>query len=404
TGEEWNDVEVALSTVDPDRSHGPGDPASWSLSGYIPTGTIVGRVVDKSSGHPLPGATVKIPGTRTMTRTDEDGRYRLPDVGEGTYAVEVTAPRHDGLSITGITVAGNAETELSPSLELSPGAADNTITVQAVHGVRPRFETRQVVTDMARSVLSTNSGEVFVRGGKAGEVEYIVNGPPVGDQLADIPEPGLTAVSGSIVDVGYYATVFNVERRDTIPSGEKSVRVMIGRYGLAATTELVCRPRNTQGAYRVVKIVNQDKAPFLPGLASLFTGSDYLGNFAIRSLIAPGQEFTLPFGRDDGIEVNREIVDYRVEHDGRKLKKYHTVKIVLTNHASGNRTVRLEEPFPVSRDDRVKVKIDDIEPEVTDDGDEERAVWLVTLGPQETAEYRFSVKVEHPASLRVSGL
>ncbi|MGD8922075.1 MAG: hypothetical protein PVH24_02420, partial [Candidatus Zixiibacteriota bacterium] len=62
------------------------------------------------------------------------------------------------------------------------------------------------------------------------------------------------------------------------------------------------------------------------------------------------------------------------------------------------------EPFPVSRDDRVKVKIDDIEPEVTDDGDEERAVWLVTLGPQETAEYRFSVKVEHPASLRVSGL
>ena len=38
---------------------------------------IKGRVVDKNDGSPLPGATVKIAGTNTVSQTDANGEFTL---------------------------------------------------------------------------------------------------------------------------------------------------------------------------------------------------------------------------------------------------------------------------------------------------------------------------------------
>ena len=47
--------------------------------------------VVKFAGRPVPGATViaTVDGKRTVTTTDESGRYELPDLAPGTYAMEV---------------------------------------------------------------------------------------------------------------------------------------------------------------------------------------------------------------------------------------------------------------------------------------------------------------------------
>src|SRR5690242_15964077 len=61
-------------------------------------GEINGRVIDKS-GAPLPGATVEVvnteKGTRRVTTTDAQGRYKIPLLQPGPYRVKISLQGFD---------------------------------------------------------------------------------------------------------------------------------------------------------------------------------------------------------------------------------------------------------------------------------------------------------------------
>src|ERR1700693_3700927 len=61
----------------------------------LPTGTILGKVVDESSGV-VPGATVTATNTGTAlarnTVSGSDGGYRIPALPVGSYEVRVELP------------------------------------------------------------------------------------------------------------------------------------------------------------------------------------------------------------------------------------------------------------------------------------------------------------------------
>jgi TonB-dependent receptor len=54
------------------------------------TGTVSGKVADRESGDPLPGANVIIPGTSIGASTDLDGKYSLKNVPAGRQSMKVT--------------------------------------------------------------------------------------------------------------------------------------------------------------------------------------------------------------------------------------------------------------------------------------------------------------------------
>jgi hypothetical protein len=56
------------------------------------TGTIVGTVVDETTGEPLAGARLSVPGTQTEAVSDEEGIFELTPVGPGDIAVRVELP------------------------------------------------------------------------------------------------------------------------------------------------------------------------------------------------------------------------------------------------------------------------------------------------------------------------
>ena len=89
----------------------------WALAAT--SGSVAGRVVDKETGGPLPGANVVIQGTSIGGSTDLDGKYNLRTVPTGRISIRVTYVGY--LTLTQeVTVSGDST--LTQDFRLSPQA------------------------------------------------------------------------------------------------------------------------------------------------------------------------------------------------------------------------------------------------------------------------------------------
>ncbi len=90
------------------------------------SGSIAGRVVDKTTGDPLPGANVTIQGTSIGGATDLDGKYVLRIVPAGTQSLRVTYVGYVTMTMS-VTVDENAT--LSQDFRLAPQAIQGETVV-----------------------------------------------------------------------------------------------------------------------------------------------------------------------------------------------------------------------------------------------------------------------------------
>jgi hypothetical protein len=89
-------------------------------------GSVRGVVRDASSGTPLAGARITVPGTSLSATTDAAGVFTIPDLAPGTVSLAVTAADRPAASRDVVVQAGaTAQTEFS--LEAPPPAAAPTL-------------------------------------------------------------------------------------------------------------------------------------------------------------------------------------------------------------------------------------------------------------------------------------
>ena len=72
-------------------------------------GTVVGTVAD-AQGRVLPGALIRLSGTRYAVHVDSTGRYRLTDIPAGSYFIHVVKLGYEGDS-SSVTINGDAVTD-----------------------------------------------------------------------------------------------------------------------------------------------------------------------------------------------------------------------------------------------------------------------------------------------------
>lgn len=165
------------------------------------TGNIKGLITDKETGDPVIGVSVAILGTTMGAQTDLDGRYAILKMEPGKYTLRITSVQHATVEVKDVTVHPDLTTEVNQALEKRVGDLDKTITVMGKVDIIDKMEvahkltlnsnqiqTRPVSTvddilHQVAGVQTTATGEVFIRGGRAGEVSYIIDGVPVGDPL-----------------------------------------------------------------------------------------------------------------------------------------------------------------------------------------------------------------------------
>jgi outer membrane receptor protein involved in Fe transport len=156
-------------------------------------GTISGKVSDHRTGHALPFASVTVVGAQRGGLTDSEGQYSIGGVPAGTWEVRVQFLGYSPEAQAGVVVTGGRTTTLNFRLkevvvrqekvvevtaerrlvEVKQGATVRSVTAGEIRNL-PVQTIGEVLQQQAG--INTENDQIHVRGGRADETIFVVNG------------------------------------------------------------------------------------------------------------------------------------------------------------------------------------------------------------------------------------
>ncbi len=202
-----------------------------STTGFAATvGKIVGVVTDKETGEPIPGVAVQITGTTMGALTDVDGKYFILNVPVGEYTLRAEQIGYAPVEMQEVKVSVDLTT--TAEFQLSSQVLDigetqivtaerplvlkdqtQSLTIKTQEEVQ-NLPTRgyQDVVGLSAGVVAfqsnggitvrgggeqTNTPQLNIRGGRSGEVAYIVDGVATQDPLTNV---STTAINNNAIE------------------------------------------------------------------------------------------------------------------------------------------------------------------------------------------------------------
>lgn len=185
---------------------------------YSQSGKIAGKVIDKSTGEPLPGASVLIEGLKLGSTTDNNGYFVILDVPPGIYTVKALYLGYKSVSKSGVRVRQDYTTYVDfvlepstlkaesvvvvakkPKIEVGEVSTSQTVTPEEIHAL-PALTVRKILTTRAgiipdltfKGLTLTQAQEQFqgnpsdrvhFRGGRENETAYLLEGVYLNDPI-----------------------------------------------------------------------------------------------------------------------------------------------------------------------------------------------------------------------------
>lgn len=223
----------------------------------------------------------------------------------------------------------------------------------------------------------------------------------------DGPDPDLfpAAPPESAIEAMGAALTYAALGECTIPSDRERHTVTLRNDDLGAHWRYIAMPRLMSRAYVEVTAQNRPLgASLLPGMAALYRDGAFVGNVLIPS-VAPNERFTVRFGIDDTVRIERQLSDRRVEKNliGNRRRIHYTYQLQLQNLATHPSELCLIEQLPMSRSDKLKVQLTKTKPKI-EQTEQGYLIWILALGPRSAQEVSYQFAVDYPADLPVSGL
>ena len=368
SGEDWNTVNLNLSTGDPSQSGTKPTLYPWHLSFEEPyyagkdynrryesgvysgvyNGTVrhVEGVVIDESGEPLIGATIMVKGTTIGATTDFDGRYSIdvPDYGKELVVSYI------GYSSVDLEITSN-----KIDVVLDQGAMLSEVVVTSM-GFRSGRAQR-------------NKKDKKLEATKPVPVQQVENATSV---------------------------EFKIEIPYSIPTSGKQFTVEINEHSLPAYYEYYCAPKQDKDAFLTAQITGWDELNLLNGEANLFFEGTYLGK-SMLNVQNVEDTLDISLGRDKNIVVTRtklkefskkrflsnKKIDSRAWDIEIRNKKKETINIIV------------EDQFPISTNNEIEVTREDFTGAKLN---EETGIlnWKFKLGPSKSEKVRFRYSVKYP--------
>ncbi|MBC8201501.1 MAG: mucoidy inhibitor MuiA family protein [Planctomycetes bacterium] len=156
------------------------------------------------------------------------------------------------------------------------------------------------------------------------------------------------------------AVSFVLPRTVTVPSNAvDKQKTSLGVIETSAKQYLIAVPMLTDNVFTRSEVTNKSDYILLPGRASIFHGSDYVGKTSLPT-ISPNESFSLDLGIDPSVNVTRTLVEKVTSSTGLFSSGKQTIyayQIALSNGTDMPIDIRVFDRVPVSRNEEIEVLV-----------------------------------------------
>ncbi|MEE9442412.1 MAG: TonB-dependent receptor [candidate division Zixibacteria bacterium] len=194
-------------------------------------GRIKGTITDEKTGEPLFGVSVQIKGTTMGAKTDLDGNFLILSVPPGTYTLSFSSVGYRSVDMTDVAVRTDETAERNQQLKES---VLETGQVTTVTGKRKGIDFNQTGTVTVKTaeviqaapvatvddllaretgITVDPQGQLHIRGGRAGETNYLVDGVSYSDPLGGRApvDAGINISSSAVLELKIIKDGFDPE-------------------------------------------------------------------------------------------------------------------------------------------------------------------------------------------------
>lgn len=362
SGEDWKEIKLKISNGNPTESGAvprllpwhlrfgyldrnitgmlQGKVAGVNVTGSSTGGAVIGKVLERSTGEPLPGATIIAKGTSIGTTSDIEGNFSL-NVPPTTKNILVSFLGYD---MQEVPITGGLTTI---ALEESVGSLQ----------------------------------EVVVTGydGKASQ---------------GIPPPAATPATQS----SYQPTTFTyeIEIPLTVSNDGKVNTVDISRNNIPANYEYLAIPKLERAAYLTAKITGWQDLNLLDGEVNLFFEGTFLGK-SVLDLEKATDTLSISLGRDRGIVVERRrLADYQSRTLlGNSTTDIRNYEIIIRNNKPIPINIVVQDQYPISTSKDIVVE-EGNHSGATLDKNSKMLTWKQVIPEKAERKWEFGYSVKYP--------
>jgi uncharacterized protein (TIGR02231 family) len=162
------------------------------------------------------------------------------------------------------------------------------------------------------------------------------------------------------------SVTYHLDTRLTVPSRNDEQVLEVAKLNMEPDYLYKAVPVLTSHVYRLANLNNKSKYVLLPGEATMYLGTDFVGRMDLP-LVAIGEQFTVGFGVDPQLQVQRQLLDKgRAMQGGNQVLKY-DYRILVSSYKPEPVTVQVWDRLPHAENETVGVTLGKSEPEMSTD-------------------------------------
>lgn len=168
---------------------------SGVLKAQQTTGKISGRVVDKQTGEPLPGANIVVVGTQLGAASDRNGEFFILNIPPGKYDIRGTMMGYTSVVKKGVFVNINRTTQVNLALTMTTlDVGEEVVVVAEREKVRAdvSFSTSYIQSDNIEMTPATSIENVIARSAGINKDDFGLQIRGMGEQDIAVYVDGMT--------------------------------------------------------------------------------------------------------------------------------------------------------------------------------------------------------------------
>lgn len=382
SGEDWEKVDLTLSTAEPRKGNSPPTFQPFNLvygypyqTNYQPgpsyvapvlSNTVNGIVYDRHTGEAIPFANVIAYGQKgTMvasTTSSEDGSFKL-EAKEGMTRMVVTYVGYHTMRYNiqphslyyEVQMSQNAST--LEEIVIAEAESMDDVSYSAQNSVVSRDIQMMAGTNTSSSKTSTNFSQV------------IVNREPTN-------------------------TKYVIATPQNVPSNGQEAGMIMRELSIPVHYNYIAYPEYDEKAFLFAYIPDWQKLDLLSGEAALYIQDQYLGKTNIDTKVM-SDSLKISMGRDESISVRREAIELEQKKSlfGSNIKEERAFKITIKNTKNATVSMEVIDRIPVTQNPDIEIKAGELNGAKFNETNG-KLTWKIDIpaGTTKTLEFHYTVK------------